>query len=264
MIVCADDYGLRDDIDSAILELAVARRLSAVSCLVALERCSPQHLIPLLKLQPQIDLGLHLCFTDEKLPLSAGADASSMPLMLFPSFSTILRAALGGRIKPKDATTQIAWQYDLFTQKCGRPPDFIDGHLHVHQLPGIKEGLLRFLASLPPQRRPYIRNTSISLLNTWRQRLPWLKALSIGFFGARLRVQLRRHSYPTNDGFSGVYNFENYANYTGYLRGFIACLGQPNGILVVHPGREENWRRQELTALLEFSFPEGSPNRFQR
>src|SRR2546422_7241019 len=44
MILCADDYGLSEDIDRAILELCRSGRLTAVSCMVALERCSADSL----------------------------------------------------------------------------------------------------------------------------------------------------------------------------------------------------------------------------
>ena len=48
MILCADDYGLSEDIDRAILELCRSGRLTAVSCMVALERCSAESLRELL------------------------------------------------------------------------------------------------------------------------------------------------------------------------------------------------------------------------
>src|SRR5260221_6226051 len=61
MIVCADDFGLRDDINSAVLELCGLGKLSAVSCMVVLERCSLTAVKPLLVHQGRIDIGLHLC-----------------------------------------------------------------------------------------------------------------------------------------------------------------------------------------------------------
>src|SRR5262249_40928767 len=146
---CADDYGLRDDIDLAILQLVGTRRLSAVSCMVALERCSQECLVELLKFQSKIDIGLHLCFTDEGLPLSHVSGAGKAEPQAFRSFSAALKAASMRRIEPQQATRQITLQHELFVEKCGRRPDFIDGHLHVHQLPGIREGLLNFVSSLP-------------------------------------------------------------------------------------------------------------------
>src|SRR5881392_3026136 len=98
MIICADDYGMSDDIDEAILELCELRRLSAVSCLVALERCGVTELAKLLQYQARVDIGLHLCFTDETLSRPAGAAAESPP-PYFASYGAYLRRTLLGRVQ---------------------------------------------------------------------------------------------------------------------------------------------------------------------
>src|SRR5439155_1107455 len=145
MILCADDYGLSRDIDVAILELCRLGRLTAVSCMVALERCNAALLRELLAFQKKVDVGLHLCLTDENLPLSRSVGphgAAQAPP--FPSFSVLLRRALQGKVRSRDVSLEISRQYDLFVEKCRRTPAFIDGHLHVHQLPGVREGLMEF------------------------------------------------------------------------------------------------------------------------
>jgi hypothetical protein len=260
MIVCADDYGLRDDINRAILELVRCGRLSAVSCLVALERCTPADLVELCAHASRIDIGLHLCLTTEGLPLAPARSGTPQSL---PTFGTLLRQALLGRVQAVQVADQVAEQYELFLQKCGRRPDFIDGHLHVHQLPGVREGLVQFVRSLPSEKRPYVRNTCLPARELWRRRLPWLKAGFIGAFGARLASQLRAAALPTNDGFAGIYNFQDWPKYRAYFPRFAGCLAGPNGILVVHPGLDEDWRAQELKVLGEFGFATGQPNRFQ-
>jgi hypothetical protein len=262
MILCADDYGLRDDIDSAILELCAARRLSAVSCMVGLDRCDPARLKTLLLHQQSVDIGLHLCFTDEGLPWS-GAAARSRAQVL-PSYGTLLKRALTGQIKPEEMLEWVAVQYELFLQKAGRGPDHIDGHLHAHQLPGIREAVMNFVLSLPERQRPYVRNTATSLRSFWRRRLPWRKAALIGAFGATLRRRLRRAGVRTNQGFAGVYDFAQWRRYSEYLPGWADCLaGHPDGIIVVHPGKTEEWRKHEYLALQGFPFPPGTPNRFK-
>jgi YdjC-like protein len=263
MIVCADDYGLREDINNAILALVAQGRLSAVSCLVALERCTPAVLAELVGHGPRVDLGLHLCLTDEALPLSPteirpDADGSS------PRFSILLRRSLLGRLNRRQMAAEVSAQYELFLEKCDRKPDFIDGHLHVHQLPGIRDGLLDFLGSLPLPDRPYVRNTGSAIHRLWRGRLPWLKTAFIGAFGASMCHHLRAAGVPTNRGFAGIYDFRRSNRYADYLPRFVSCLDHANGLLVVHPGHEEPWRQHEFQALRVFGFPAGSPNRFQR
>jgi predicted glycoside hydrolase/deacetylase ChbG (UPF0249 family) len=68
MIICADDYGMADDVNQAILELCALKHLSAVSCMAAIGRCESDAFKPLLEHQADVDIGLHLCFADETLP----------------------------------------------------------------------------------------------------------------------------------------------------------------------------------------------------
>lgn len=262
MIICADDYGLSDDIDRAILELCGLGRLSAVSCMVALERCGTEALQRLLEHQGKVDIGLHLCLADEALPRAADAASDSSPPH-FPAYGGFLRRTLLGHCRPREIFSQVSAQYELFLNKCGRRPDFIDGHLHVHQLPGVSDGLIEFVRSLPADGRPYLRNTGEPLRNLWKARLPWVKAAFIGAFGKRMLARLRAAGLPTNDGFAGIYDFRNRHRYPEYFPRFAACLSDRNGILVVHPGGHEDWRRQEFTTLREFPFAPGTPNRFQ-
>jgi chitin disaccharide deacetylase len=258
MILCADDYGIGDDVDRAILDLCGRKHLSAVSCLTALQRCGGEALKPLLEHQAGVDIGLHLCFADETLPPLENA---TQPL---PAFGNFFRQSLRGRIRAGQVRQRVAAQYELFLKKCGRPPDFIDGHLHAHQLPGVREGLLEFVLSLPAQGRPYVRNTRQPLKTLRSHQLPWVKAAFIGRYGARLSAELRAAGVATNDGFAGIYDFGNYRRYPDYFPRFAACLPKTNGILVVHPGANENWRREEFTVLRDANFASGSPNRFQR
>ncbi len=257
MIICADDYGMGDDVDRAILELCAMRKLSAVSCMVALERCRAELLKPLLEFQAGVDIGLHFCIADETL--TALENKKSLP-----AFGAVLRRSLLGKILSKEIRNEVAAQYELFLKKCGRPPDYIDGHLHAHQLPGVREGLLEFVSSLPANARPYVRNTCEPVKNLWKNRLPWLKAAFIGEFGAKMLKELRANGIPTNEGFAGIYDFKNYRGYLDYFPRFAACLQKRNGILVVHPGGNENWRRSEYEVLSRYTFNVGAPNRFDR
>ena len=258
MIICADDYGLRGDIDQAILELCNRGRLSAVSCMVLFERCDSEVMKPLLAQQAKVDVGLHLCLTDEGLPLSL-----SPPEIKLPNFKSLFWRALSGRIKSRNMLRLITVQYELFIAKCGRRPDFIDGHLYVHQLPGVRQGLLDFVSGLRPEHRPYIRNTGMPVRELRRRKLPWRKAALIGVFGKRMKAALHRAGVPANDGFAGIYDFNNWRRYPEYLPKFADCLRHPNGILVVHPGFGEDWRRQEFESLRDHASLPERLNRFQ-
>lgn len=265
MILCADDFGLTHDIDRAILDLCRLGRLTAVSCMVALERCNKELLVELLAFEKKVDIGLHLCLTDENLPLSRTqgphAAAQAPP---FPSFGVLLRRALQGKVRASDVKVEVARQYELFLEKCGRAPSFIDGHLHVHQLPGVRQGLMQFVLSLAPASRPYIRNTRMPVRELRGGGLPWIKTSLIGAFGDRMFKQLRQAGLETNEGFAGIYDFKEWRKYSEYLPRFTGAIREPNGMVVVHPGNSEDWRRQEFAALRKFPFPQGSLNNFRR
>jgi hypothetical protein len=86
----------------------------------------------------------------------------------------------------------------------------------------------------------------------------------IGFFGKRMLSHLEAAGLPTNQGFAGIYDFRRWSQYQAYFPKFVECLPDANGLLVVHPGADEDWRRQECEVLRRFDFPAGSPNRFRR
>lgn len=260
MIICADDFGLREDIDEAILELCGLGKLSAVSCMVGLARCDSRLMSRLLEHQSRVDIGLHLCLTDEWLPLSSG---TAMPVSRYPTFGTLLRRALLGRLRADEVFKHVADQYELFVRKSGRKPDHIDGHLHVHQLPAVSRGFVDFVLTLTPQDRPYVRNTCTTVGKIRRAGLPWIKAGLISRLGVRMKRALRASGLPTNQEFSGIYNFADWRRYPEMFPKFAACLHDSNDILVVHPGRTESWRKSEFETLREYSLSDFRLNRFQ-
>ncbi len=259
MIVCADDYGLSEGINSAIQVLVAGRKLSAVSCMVALEGCTARSLAQLQSVDA--DLGLHLCLTTDEgvaFEQQSSTSARSVPA----PFRVLLIRALTRRLPADEVSRQINAQYELFLTKVGRAPDFIDGHLYVHQFPSVREALTQFVLTLHEDSRPYVRNTWLSPVELRRRGLPALKSLFIGLFGRVMCRRLNALRLPTNAGFAGIYDFRNAARFEQYLPRFIDCLPRPNGLMVVHPGTDAAWRRSEFQALRNFTFPLGSPNRF--
>ena len=256
MIICADDYGMRADIDRAILQLCEAGRLSAVSCMVVFARCDEALMKKIREHEWRVDLGLHFCLTNENLPLSAPLDKTTLP-----EFKTLFRRAIFRQLKPEEIQSLLAAQYELFVQKAGRTPDYIDGHLHSHQLPIVAGALVDFVSRLPAGKRPYIRNTRLCTKDLRREQLPVMKAGFIGGFGERLEKRLQAAGVPTNNGFSGIYDFREWRRYPQYFPKFAACLPETNGILVTHPGFDEEWRQSEFETLQQYS---GPLNRFKR
>jgi chitin disaccharide deacetylase len=254
MIICADDYGMRPDIDRAILQLCDSSKLSAVSCMVLFERCNGTLMEKIRAHESRVDIGLHFCLTNEKLPQSGPLEKTRLPKL-----KTLFLRAMLRQLPHEEIFQLLATQYELFINKAGRKPDYIDGHLHAHQLPVVADALVEFVRQLPVEQRPYIRNTCLPADELHRQNLPWLKAGFVSALGAPLKKKLCDAGIATNEGFAGIYNFKNWRNYAEYFPRFAACLPGPNGILVTHPGFDEDWRRGEFETLKKFS---GGSNRF--
>jgi len=154
-------------------------------------------------------------------------------------------------------------QYDLFLTAFGRTPDFIDGHLHVHQLPGAREGLLAFWDLLPTEAKPYVRNAYVPLGKILLQRVSVLKNLCISIPGRQMRRLLKKRGIPTNCGFGGIHTGRHPERHARRLRRFINHMESPLGILMTHPGLRERWRRMEYEALRDTEWPEGLCHRFR-
>lgn len=224
MIICADDFGIAPDVNEAILDLAQRKRISAVSCMAVLPQCSREVMSPLLDLGDSLDLGLHF-----KMP------------------------------GPSPAA-----QYRMFVGKTGRAPDFIDGHFHVHQWPVIRKMILNFVANLPADHRPYVRNTYLPMRKILKQGVSVFKNMFISFRANSFRRLLQTKGIATNEGFAGIYDYRLYRNYPKYFQIFLEHMESDNGILMVHPGSREAWQKSEYETLAHFQPPQGLIHRFKK
>lgn len=192
--ICADDFGIEPGVDEAIIELSEQHRLSATSCLT-LAPFFQQHADALKHLD--IDVGLHVNFTE-----ALGQTGLFLPL------PKLITKAYLRQLSANQVRNQIELQCDAFELHMGRAPDFVDGHLHVHQLPVIREQLLRVLTQRYRDTLPWLRNTQPGPLSNG---LPWMqrfKAHIISGLGARsLSKQAHQIGAALNRNFFGAYDF---------------------------------------------------------
>ncbi len=208
--LCADDFGSGSAVDAAILRLAAAGRLGAVSCQVEAPRFAAD-VGALAALSASVDVGLHL-------DLAAGRGG----------LLALLARAHARALSRRTVAARIARQLELFEAALGRRPDFVDGHQHVHALPVVRDALLDLLASRYPAPGPAVRNT-VPL------RGRGAKAAIIALLGgAGLRRALRARGVPHNADFAGVYAFGE-ESYPTLFRRWLA--GAADGALFMcHPG----------------------------
>ena len=93
-------------------------------------------------------LGLHVTLTAPFKPMSEGF----APLRRghFLPLQKMMRAAMARRLQPERLAIEIATQVEAFVTAFGRPPDFIDGHQHVHLFPQVRDAVLKVAAEAAP------------------------------------------------------------------------------------------------------------------
>lgn len=224
LVVCADDYGLEPGVDDAIVDLASRGRLSATGCLVTAPGFRQSALA--LKNLP-VDIGLHLNFTED-----LGPPGGYRPL------GALIVAAYTRRLSVRFVREQIDQQLDLFHAALGRRPDFIDGHLHVHQLPVIREQLVDALRTRYVDGLPWVRDTRPTHLPSSLPFMQRFKAAVIGALGARAFCTLASQiGAEHNNGFVGAYDFSRaHPDYAWMLEEWLRSAG-PWTVLMTHPAK---------------------------
>ncbi len=226
MIICADDFGMAEAVNCAITELARAGKITAVSCMVNMPFFTADRITAL---GSHVQLGLH--FTLAETP---------------QEFRRLVLRAYTRRLDWGEVYSKLAEQYRRFEEITGRKPDFIDGHLHVQQLPVVRDVLIEFIRNRCGDTPPRVRNAAMPL---WQ----WSpKSFLISVPGRVLKRKLREAGIPTNDGFGGIYNYLDFMRYPKHLEKFLLTVPQ-SGIIMVHPGLDEPWRRAEYDAWMQLS-----------
>lgn len=220
-VLCADDYALHPAVDAAVERLALAGRLSATSCMATAPQW-PAAAARLPALRSRLAVGLHFNLTE-----GHGGAAPARPL------GAVLRSAYARQVPA--AQLRAAWrmQLDAFERALKTPPDFIDGHQHVHQLPRVRDALLAELqARYAQHERPWVRSTAPAG-GLWRSPKAAAIALLGGWTAARA---LRRAGVVANRGFGGVYGFDapDASAYGAHMAQWLPQLA-PGGLLMCHP-----------------------------
>ena len=240
VILCADDYGMAAGVSRGILELATASRICALSAMVTFERW-PQDAGKLAEVRDRVAIGLHL-------NLTVGRPLGPMPRLAphgtLPPIGALTRLSLQRQIDPGEIRAEVGRQIARFEREAGFPPDHVDGHQHVHVLPGVRRGVLdalteRFTASKPLLRDPSDRGFSISARGGEMAKAFGLVVLAAGF-----GFQARRRGFPVNRGFSGFSAFDKTRNYDIEIASAFRMTG-PRHIVMCHPGYPD----AELAAL---------------
>ena len=231
--ICADDFGYTESASRSILALAARQAISSTSCLVDGRWFAP-YAGELKSVGTNFALGLHLNLTSPPAPYH-----SPLAPMLLKAFTT-------GVASRQALQQEIARQCDIFEQTMGCPPDFVDGHKHVHQLPTIREPLLDEL-SRRYDKRVVIRSTVPRVGRGPKARL----IASLG--GRRLERLAQQHGFGFNRDFAGVYDFTRRIPYPERMRSWLSSIGD-RGLIMCHPQNGESGGEKQLALAAEHTF----------
>jgi predicted glycoside hydrolase/deacetylase ChbG (UPF0249 family) len=224
LMLCADDFGLDSGISIAIARLARDGRLNAVSCLSNFDGWAADAAW-LSGLPPGVSLGLHFNLTQGR-PLSRRL-AKVWPC--FPSLARLMAQAHLGLLPRGELRAEFHAQFGAYFKALGKPPSFIDGHQHVHQLPVVRNIILDAVEHIQPM--PALRST-VPVQGSGAAVKRWLIEHA---GGAGLARELRRRVIPHNPALLGVYNFRR-TDYRTLMQGWLASLPSEGGLLCCHPG----------------------------
>jgi predicted glycoside hydrolase/deacetylase ChbG (UPF0249 family) len=227
LIVCADDYGIAPGVSRGIRELAEAGRLSATGAMTGMPQW-PEAAAAIRPLADRIAVGLHFVLTDQT-PL--GAMPILAPLGQFPTIATLTRLAITGRLPRDEIAAELARQLEAFTAHLGRPPAFIDGHQHAHQLPVVRDLVLDACVRLGAWVRSCWDRPAAQL----RRRS--LEGAGVAWLGRGLHRAAARRGVKSNIGFTGAYPFGQIGLAEALPRMLAATGSRP--MLMVHPGHPD-------------------------
>ena len=231
IILCADDYAISPGVSRGIVELARMGRLSATSAM-SVAPDWPRLARDLDGLGDGIAVGLHLTFTG-LAPL--GGMPRFAPDGRFPSLGQVVQGALMRRLPVAEIADEIDRQLDAFRKELGREPDFVDGHQHVHALPGIRGALLAALMKRGLAGRVWLRDPADRAVSILRRRVEVQKALVVGALAFGFAGAARRAGFGVNDGFSGFSAFDPQADLRADFASYLIAPG-PAHLVMCHPG----------------------------
>lgn len=243
MILTADDFGLNHQVNNAIIDLVKIQRLAAVSCF-AVTPAAAQGLRDLQRLNADIDVGLHFCLTEEKP---------------FKNFSQVLKAAYKKQINPLLVEAELRAQLDFFKLHFGRAPDYIDGHHHVQQLPGVREIVARVAKNNSSIK--YVRAAALPLrwlLKEGFRGFPYIAAsnIPIALLGQRFRKYLSHYKIASNRYLLGYYNHNKPISFKQVFKYYSNLKPQTNDIFFCHPGWDTPVRQDNFAFLASDEFLE--------
>lgn len=227
LIINADDFGLSEGINRGIMEAVAAGVLRSTSIMVnmpafadAVRRAGAA--------RNELGIGLHFTLTAGR-PLTRAPSLVRSETGEFLSLPGLIKRALARRVDPREVANECSAQIAR-AREAGLELTHLDGHHHVHVLPGVRAAVRRVVHAerIPAIRRPRERLFGIP---AWRRRLPerlLMRALATDMRPEHWRVCMTSHFVGST--LLGASHFE------AMLLKVLAWLPEGTTELMVHPG----------------------------
>lgn len=226
VIINVDDLGLSEPVNEAVIRLAQMQRIQASSYMshgsISADAVRELHNL-------NIDIGLHLDLTGFNCIGSLKHILLSSYLHLWP------------RTKIQNIINQ---QLNQFEDTIGQKPDFVDGHQHVHQLPVIRDILIRIL-----QQR-YHNTVAIRCTKPLQKNFKALLIYNLG--GRALKKKLQKSHIAHNFAFGGVYDFNaNVKELALKWKHWLGAIPYEGAVIMCHPALPSTLWHDEIKVARE-------------
>ena len=246
IVLIADDYALTPCISDSILMLIDAGRLSGTSAMVT-GRHWFSYAKDLAARRDRADAGLHI-------DLTTGAPLTMMPVLapqgVFPSMLVLALKTLFFSTVRAEVQAEIVRQIETFRSVFGQLPDFLDGHRHVHVLPGIRGAFFAAIKQVDPEWRPFVRSVEEPGSRIAKRGITPFKTMVISTLATGMRARAQQAGLGVNHGFAGVTDFDPLGDFRAEMQAFLAISGQ-KPLIMVHPGLAGDGEISALDAVVE-------------
>lgn len=179
-------------------------------------------------------VGLHL-------DLTSGPPLGRLPRLaprgVFPDAAALIRLAFAHRLDPAEIDAEVGRQFDRFAACFGHAPDFVDGHEHVHILPGIRGSLLRAVSDRFERGRILVRDPADRVASIVGRGVSVGKAALVGALATGFGRAARRAGALTNGSFAGFTSFADRDGFAEFDRFLLHARGCH--LVMCHPGRPD-------------------------
>ncbi len=231
-VLCADDFALTKGVSRGILRLLERGRISATGAMTNRPHWRAMA-GELSAFAGRADLGVHLNLTcaEPLTPMPRFA-----PGGVFAKLPAVLKGGLSYRLPVAELVGEINAQLSAFEDAMGRAPDFIDGHQHVHGLPGVRDVFLEVVAQrYGGPAKPYIRVSGDCLTRIAARRVAMAKALQVTLLSSGFRRRVKALGFPLNNGFAGFSPFDPAQSYAEQFASYLVAPGTRH-LVMCHPG----------------------------